>query len=67
MLMGHCRPDAVKTWRYGQEVEFSRPVEAPPSGIAIIEKELSPVWKMTVAETISLGCEPPPPGVKNWP
>ena len=59
LLTGIIRRDAGKIWRNGQEVEFNSPAEALASGIAILERELSPIPQMTVAENIVLGREPP--------
>lgn len=58
ILMGILKRDAGTIAVAGREVDFSGPLDAIESGIAIITQELSPVPYLSVAENIYLGREP---------
>jgi ABC-type sugar transport system ATPase subunit len=58
VLAGLYRPDAgYIEWR-GSQVVFTSPHDALVAGIAMIHQELMPIPDLTVAENITLGCEP---------
>ncbi|WP_176053190.1 sugar ABC transporter ATP-binding protein [Paraburkholderia caribensis] len=58
ILMGILKRDDGTIEVAGKEVDFSGPLDAIESGIAIITQELSPVPHLSVAENIYLGREP---------
>jgi len=58
VLAGLYRPDGgCVEWR-GSQVVFTSPHDALVAGIAMIHQELMPIPDLTVAENITLGCEP---------
>jgi len=58
VLAGLYRPDGgCVEWR-GSQVVFTSPHDALMAGIAMIHQELMPIPDLTVAENITLGCEP---------
>jgi inositol transport system ATP-binding protein len=58
VLAGLYRPDGGHVeWR-GRRVDFDSPHDALVAGIAMIHQELMPIPDLTVAENITLGCEP---------
>jgi ABC-type sugar transport system ATPase subunit len=58
VIAGLHRPDGGHVeWR-GERADFRSPHEALVSGIAMIHQELMPIPDLTVAENITLGCEP---------
>ena len=58
VLAGLYRPDGGHfEWR-GRRADFSSPHDALVAGIAMIHQELMPIPDLTVAENITLGCEP---------
>ncbi|MCX8488682.1 MAG: sugar ABC transporter ATP-binding protein, partial [Opitutales bacterium] len=58
VLAGLYRPDVGHVeWR-GVHADFVSPHDALVAGIAMIHQELMPIPDLTVAENITLGCEP---------
>ena len=58
VLAGLYRPDGGHfEWR-GRRADFASPHDALVAGIAMIHQELMPIPDLTVAENITLGCEP---------
>jgi len=58
VLAGLYRPDGGHVeWR-GVHADFVSPHDALVAGIAMIHQELMPIPDLTVAENITLGCEP---------
>jgi inositol transport system ATP-binding protein len=58
VIAGLYRPDGGHVdWR-GRRAEFGSPYDALVAGIAMIHQELMPIPDLTVAENITLGCEP---------
>ncbi len=58
VLAGLYRPDGGSVeWR-GSRTAFTSPHDALVAGIAMIHQELMPIPNLTVAENITLGCEP---------
>ena len=58
VLAGLYRPDSGHVeWRDAR-ADFSSPHDALAAGIAMIHQELMPIPDLTVAENITLGCEP---------
>ncbi|TSA35008.1 MAG: sugar ABC transporter ATP-binding protein [Opitutales bacterium] len=58
VLAGLYRPDGGHVeWR-GRHADFASPHDALVAGIAMIHQELMPIPDLTVAENITLGCEP---------
>ena len=58
VLAGLYRPDGGHVeWR-DRRVDFGSPHDALVAGIAMIHQELMPIPDLTVAENITLGCEP---------
>ena len=58
IVAGLYRPDGGQVeWRE-RNAEFTSPHDALVAGIAMIHQELMPIPDLTVAENITLGCEP---------
>lgn len=58
IISGAVAPDAGSIRVFGEEVEFTKPIESKARGISVVYQELSLIPELTIAENIMLANEP---------